>query len=403
MKEIIFKIYSMNENVRHYDPIFKENAVQLSYIRNTVLEAAEELGIAPKMLSKWRSAYSKFGKGSFPGLGHKRVYYENKEIYELEKKLKDSQLRLEILEKGFEYMNKGKHVLCKFINENRDKYPLYTMFEVLEASHSTYDLWTKQPFSKTETRIYLLKKEIRSIFFEFNQYKGCILITRELLKRGFQISEGQVSFWMKELGLRSKVKKKFKVTTDSKHNLCIAPNILNRQFKVDKPSKVWVSDITYIRIDKRFSYLTVVMDLYDRKIIGWHFSSGLSTKVTTLPAFKKAIANRSTVQGLIFHSDRGIQYANKLFTNKLAEYNCKPSMSRTGDSLDNAVAESFFNTLKREAIYKQKRLLTTSEMKIVLVEYIENWYNKKRIHSTLNYKTIEEFNNIGNEKEQNTL
>lgn len=389
----------MNENVKYYDPVFKEKAVQLSYVKNSVIETALELNISAKELSKWRNIYLKFGKGSFPGLGHKRVYYENKKIYELEKKLKDSQLRLEILEKGLEYMNKGKHVLCNFVHENRNKYPLYTMFEVLEASHSTYDLWTKQPFSKTETRVYLLKKEISSIFFEFNQNKGNVLITRELLRRGFQISEGQVSFWMKELGLRSKVKKKFVATTDSKHNLCIAPNILNRQYKVDKPSKVWVSDITYIRIDKRFSYLTVVMDLYDRKIIGWHLSSGLSTKVTTLPAFKKAIANRSAGHGLIFHSDKGIQYANKLFTNKLAEYNCKPSMSRTRDSFDNAVVESFFNTLKREAIYKQKRLLTTSEMKIVLFEYIENWYNKKRIHSTLNYKTIEEFNNNKYEKE----
>ncbi|TDP02141.1 IS3 family transposase [Flavobacterium sp. 245] len=393
----------MNKNVRHYDPIFKENAVLLSYVRNTVSETADELGVNPKMLSKWRTTYSKFAKGSFPCLGRKRVYYENKEIYELEKELADSQLRLEILEKGIKYINQGKQLLCNFIHQNRDKYPLYKMCEVLGASHSTYDLWKKQPFSKTETRVYLLKKEISSIFFEFEQHKGAVLITRELHSRGFQISEGQVSFWMKELGLRSKVKKKFKVTTNSKHNLCIAPNVLNRQFKVDKPCKVWVSDITYIRIDKRFLYLTVVMDLYDRKIIGLHLSSGLSTKVTTLPAFEKAIANRPVTEGLILHSDKGIQYANKLFTNKLAEYNCIPSMSRTGDSYDNAVVESFFNTLKREAIYKQKRLLTTSEMKIVILEYIENWYNKKRIHSSLNYKSIEEFNNINHEKEEDTL
>ncbi|WP_281631835.1 IS3 family transposase [Flavobacterium luteolum] len=393
----------MNKNIRHYSRIFKENAVLLSYIRNTIRETAEELHIDAKQLSKWRKIYEKFGKGSFPGLGNKRVYYENKKIYELEKELSESELRLEILEKGLKYIYQGKHVLCNFIHQNRDKYPLYKMCEVLGASHSTYDLWIKQPFSKTETRVYLLKKEISSIFFQFEQYKGAILITRELHSRGFQISKGQVSFWMKELGLRSKVKKKFIATTNSKHNSCIAPNILNRQFKVDKPSKVWVSDITYIRIDRRFSYLTVVMDLYERKIIGWHLSFGLSTKVTTLPAFEKAIVNRSVSEGLIFHSDKGIQYANKLFTDKLIEHNCKPSMSRTGDSYDNAVVESFFNTLKREAIYKQTKLLTTREMKIVIFDYIENWYNKKRIHSSLNYKTIEEFNNFNYEKEENTL
>lgn len=384
----------MAENIRHYPPLFKENAILLSYRRNTIAETADELGICAKQLCKWRKVYEKFGKGSFPGLGHKRIYYENKKIYELEKKLAESQLQLEILEKGLKYMHQGKHVLCSFIHENRDKYPLYKMCKVLGASHSTYDLWTKQPFSKRETRVCLLKNEITSIFFEFKGHKGSILITRELHSRGFQISDTQVSFYMKQLGLRSIVKKKFTATTDSKHNLCVAPNVLNRQFKVDKPCKVWVSDITFIRIDKRFSYLTVVMDLYDRKIIGWHLSSGLSTKVTTLSAFEKARINRPVSNGLIFHSDRGIQYANKIFTNKLEELNCTRSMSRKGDKFDNAAIESFFNTLKRELIYKHTRLLTAEEMKKEISEYIENWYNKKRIHSSLNYKTIDEFNSV---------
>jgi putative transposase len=335
----------MTENIRHYPPLFKENAVLLSYRRNTLAEAAEELGISAKQLCKWRKVYEKFGKGSFPGGGRRRVFYNDKKIYELEKKLAESQMRLEILEKGLKFMHQGKQQLCSFIHANRGKYPLYTMCEVLGASHSTYDLWKKQPFSKTETRVYLLKKEITSIFFEFNRHKGALLITRELHRRGFQISDTQVSFYMKQLGLRSAAKKKFTATTDSKHSLCIASNVLNREFKVNKPCRVWVSDITYIHIDKRFSYLTVVMDLYDRKIIGWHLSCGLSTKVTILPAFEKALINRPISEGLIFHSDRDIQYANKLFTAKLDELNCTRSMSRKGDKFDNAAIESFFNTL----------------------------------------------------------
>ncbi len=384
----------MKENVRHYDPIFKENAVRLSYIRDTVAETAKELNVCAKQLSKWRNVYLKFGKGSFPGEGRKRVYYNDKKVYDLEKKLSESELNLEILEKGLKYMHQGKQVLYNFIQQNKEKYSVYKMCEVFRVSPSNYYLWTQRHFSKRETRVYLLKKEITSIFFEFKQHKGCILITRELHSRGFQISETQVSFYMNQLGLRSRVKKKFKVTTNSKHNFYVAPNILNREFKVVKHSAIWVSDITYIRIDKRFLYLTVIMDLYDRKIVGWHLSSGLSTMTTTLPALEKAAANRVILDGLVFHSDRGLQYANKVFTSKLNEFNCIPSMSRTGDSLDNAAAESFFNTLKRELIYKQKRLLTTDEMKIEIFDYIENWYNKKRIHSSLNNKTIEEFNNI---------
>lgn len=132
---------------------------------------------------------------------------------------------------------------------------------------------------------------------------------------------------MHELGLRSKVKKKYKVTTNSKHNLYTSPNILNRQFKTNKPSKVWVSDITYIQIEKRFLYLTVIIDLYDRKVVGWNIGSALSTKTTTLPAWQMAMQNSKVQKGLIFHSDPGVQYANKLFTATLDEYKCIRSMS----------------------------------------------------------------------------
>lgn len=382
----------MEGNVRYYDPIFKENAVLLSHKRETVLETAKELDITPKMLSKWRCIYKTFRKGSFPGRGHKRMYHINAKIFELENKLTESQLRLEILKKGSKYIHQGKQELYNFIYKNRKKYLISKMCKVLGASTSTYYSWTQQPFSKRETRVHLLKKEIVSVFFEFKQHHGSILITRELHRRGYQISDTQVSFWMKQLGLRSKVKRKFKVTTDSKHNLYTSPNVLNRQFKVDRPSKVWVSDITYIQIDKRFLYLTVIIDLYDRKIVGWNLSCGLSTVTTIIPAWNMAVSNRQILDGLLFHSDRGVQYANKVFTNILDGYKCTRSMSRKANSIDNAVSESFFNSLKRELIYSQKTLLTPKEMRAEIFEYIENWYNKKRRHSALKYKTIEEFN-----------
>ncbi|GGF24425.1 IS3 family transposase [Flavobacterium limi] len=375
-----------------YSPDFKANAVILSYIKKSVNETSKELNISPKLLSKWRTVYRTFKNGSFPGKGGKRIYYEDKRVFELEKELAEAQLRLEILKKGIQFMAQGKHALYNFIHKNKIKYPIGLMCEVLGASTSTYNLWTIQPVSKSEARVSLLKETIASVFYEFNQHYGCILITRELLKQGILISEGQVSFYMKELGLKSKVKKKYKVTTDSKHNLYTSPNILNRQFKTNKPSKVWVSDITYIQIEKSFLYLTVIIDLYDRKVVGWNIGSALSTKTTTLPAWKMAVRNRKIKDGLIFHSDRGVQYANKLFTATLDQYKCVRSMSRKADSIDNAVSESFFNSLKRELIYMQTRLLTPAEMRMAIQDYIENWYNKKRRHSALDYKSIEEFN-----------
>lgn len=200
---------------------------------------------------------------------------------------------------------------------------------------------------------------------------------------------------MRELGLRSKLSKKFKVTTNSKHNYLVVENILDRGFAVDQPSKVWVSDITYIQTKEGFLYLTTIIDLYDRKMIGWSLSNGMSTEETSLAAWKIAIRNRGVQKGLIFHSDRGIQYANKKFANTIESYGVIRSMSRKGNCWDNAVAESFFKSLKTELIYGNK-LITKQQIQLEIFEYIEIWYNKKRRHSTLNYKTIEEFNNQNN-------
>lgn len=194
------------------------------------------------------------------------------------------------------------------------------------------------------------------------------------------------------MGLRPKARRKFKITTDSKHNLYTSPNILNQKFKVSKPSVAWVSDITYIQTNKGFLYLTIIMDLYDRKIIGFSLSSTMSAQNTSIAAWEKAVESRGVKEGLVFHSDRGVQYACKVFTKMLDSYKCViRSMSRKENSLDNAPAESFFNTLKRELIYCNK-LLSRKEIKVSVIDYIENYYNKKRIHSSLNYMTIEEFN-----------
>lgn len=142
---------------------------------------------------------------------------------------------------------------------------------------------------------------------------------------------------MKEMGLRSKLTKKFKATTDSKHNYQVVGNILNREFEPEKPSEAWVSDITYISVKEGFLYLTTVIDLYDRKLIGWSLSKSMATNQPTLPAWRMAIKNRKVKEGLIFHSDQGVQYANNAFANTLESYKVVRSMSRTGNCWDNGV------------------------------------------------------------------
>ncbi|MFD2942561.1 IS3 family transposase [Flavobacterium notoginsengisoli] len=376
-----------------YSPLFKEQAVNLSYKRATLKELAIELEINPARLTQWRQIYQQFGKGSFPGTGKKRINPDKKEIFELEQKLKESEQKFDILINGSKYLSMGKSFVFSFISENEKIYPINKMCQILGVSESTFRVWKKQVISESQKRILLLRTKIISIYYEFNKQYGSVKITRELNNRGTKISIAQVAFHMKEMGLYRKLKRRFKVTTDSKHNLFTSPNVLNRNFSVNAPSKVWVSDITYIQIDKRFMYLTIIMDLYDRKIIGWNLGTSLSVKSTVLPAWETAISNREIKDFLIFHSDRGVQYASRAFVHKLDSYQCVTrSMNRKGNHLDNAVAESFFNTLKRELIHRQTKFLSKEEMREKIFDFIENWYNKKRIHSALNFKNIEEFN-----------
>lgn len=289
-------------------------------------------------------------------------------------------------------------MIYSFIKNNEQLFPIEKMCKVLLVSRGSYYRWRKQRISARLRRKIAIKEQITSIYFESKQRYGSPRITFELQSLGYKICRITVAKYMKELGFRSKLSKKFKVTTNSNHNYLVVENILNREFFIKTPSKVWVSDITYIQTKEGFIYLTTIMDLYDRKIIGWSLSDGMSTDETTLGAWKMAVKNRNIEEGLIFHSDRGVQYASKKFVNVLDSYEkITRSMSRKGNCWDNAVAESFFKSLKTELIYGNK-LISKEQMKLEIFEYIEIWYNRKRRHSALNYATIEEFNNQINYK-----
>ena len=286
-------------------------------------------------------------------------------------------------------------MIFDFIKNHQKIFPIEKMCLVLRVSQSGYYRYKNKFVSKRIQKMVLLKEKITTLYFESKQRYGSPRITHELNALGFKTSRITVAKYMNQLGLRSKLSKKFKVTTDSKHNYLMVENVLNRQFSVSEPSKVWVSDITYIYTKEGFMYLTTIIDLFDRKIIGWSLSNGMSTDQTSLSAWKMAIKNRNPTTGLLFHSDRGIQYANHKFANMLGSYKVTRSMSRKGNCWDNAVAESFFKSLKTELIYGNK-LISKDQMKLEIFEYIEIWYNRKRRHSALNYMTINEFNNQTN-------
>jgi len=190
-------------------------------------------------------------------------------------------------------------------------------------------------------------------------------------------------------GIQCKQKRRFKVTTNSKHNLPVSPNLLVRDFKVSEPDKVYVSDITYIWSSEGWMYLAVVLDLFSREVIGWSMSRRIDSNLVQ-EALKMAVLIRRPSSGLIFHSDRGSQYCSHNFRAMLNRYNIVSSMSRKGDCWDNAVCESFFSTLKKECVFHQ-HYRTCDEAKSDIIDYIEMFYNSKRLHSYLGYLSPREF------------
>jgi len=280
------------------------------------------------------------------------------------------------------------------MKDYRREFPIGKMCKVFKVSKSAFYKSLHYLPSARDHENRLLLFEIRRIHKRSRASYGSPRITDELKVRGFKASEPRVARLMKRHKIRAIRKKKFVVTTDSKHSFAIAENKLNRNFTTDAAGKAWVSDITYIRTGKGWLYLTAILDLYDRKVIGWAQSSDLSAKNTTMAAWRMAVKNREVTDSLIFHSDRGVQYACSDFTELLGSYpQVKQSMSRKGNCWDNAVVESFFKTLKVEHVYRQ-RFTDKENAAVSVFEWIETWYNRHRRHSALNNLTIEEFNKL---------
>ena len=257
------------------------------------------------------------------------------------------------------------------------------MCRVLGVSRSGYYAWKKRPKSAREqknTRLIVHMKAIHSKK-HYRSY-GSPRMCKELRDRGLVCSENRVAKLMQQAGIVATPQRRFKCTTQSKHNLPIHPNRLNQHFDVEAPNQVWVSDITYIKTDDGWLYLAAVEDLFSRKIVGWALQPYLTTDLV-LQALKMACWMRRPPQGVIFHSDRGCQYASHEFQKVLNHYDFLPSMSRKGNCYDNAVIESFFHSLKGEEV-NNCRYFTREQATRAIVDYI-TFYNQTRLHSYLGY------------------
>ena len=286
-------------------------------------------------------------------------------------------------------------MIYTFIQAHTDEHAVVKMCKVLKVSSSGYYKWLKNlnsPPSERETYRLEIQQKISKSYHESLGTYGSPRVHDDLLEWGYVISLKTVSRMMKEMGLKAIPTEKFVVTTDSNHDLNIYPNLLKRQFNVKSPNQVWVVDITYIWTLEGWVYLSSVMDLFSRKIVGWSMASHMK-KELSIQALNRAIASRQPDEGLIHHSDRGSQFCSQDYVDILDEQNMQISMSRKGDPYDNACIESFHATIKKELIYR-RRFTTRAEAIKAINYYISAFYNERRKHSTLGYQSPNQFERI---------
>lgn len=261
------------------------------------------------------------------------------------------------------------------------------MCTCVKVSKNAYYHWLKNKDSIViDTPRNHLKRRIQVIFEASREIYGSYRIQKKLEREGLTYCRSYIGLLMKEMGLRSVLKRKFVVTTDSNHAFSIVKNVLDRDFKSLQIGEKWISDITYIRVNDNWNYLTTIIDLADRKVVSWTLSEDMTAQNTIVKAWYLARNKRKIKDNFIFHSDRGVQYACDKMTN-LFGYNNKiiQSMSRKGNCWDNAVAESFFKTIKYEWLYRFK-YTSYNQLYNSIEDYID-WYNTERLHSSLAYLT----------------
>jgi putative transposase len=270
-----------------------------------------------------------------------------------------------------------------FMKENQEIFKIRRMCHVFSVSSSGYYDWCRRGKSQHQLEDERLESDIKSFFEEGRKTYGTRRIKDDFAAQGEQISRPRIARLMKKQGLVVKTKKKFKNTTDSNHERPVAENLLNREFSVEAPNQVYTGDITYIWTDEGWLYLAVVLDLFSRQVVGWSMSARMKAQLV-VSAMTMACERRSPDKGLMFHSDRGSQYASAKYQKLLEDREFVCSMSRKGNCWDNAPSESFFRTLKTELVHHY-RFRTRQEAMDAIFEYIEVFYNRQRKHSTLGY------------------
>ncbi|MBQ1786416.1 MAG: IS3 family transposase [Turicibacter sp.] len=370
--------------MKKYNSEFKSMIVELYKTGRSVKELSREYGVSEVTIYKWIKQIS-----PITSIDDTEITLE--EI----KRMKQEMLRLqeenEILKKGYDHIRAkvSQSELCQFIDQHRGEHDIKQLCKMLSVPRSTYYHSKHQTESKWKYENKQLLERIKEVYFESKRRYGAIKIHRQLLKKGLSVSLKRVQRLMKSAGLASIIQKKYTPYKQSKELVLERDNILEQDFSTTSINQKWVSDITYIYVQKEgWCYLASVMDLHSKKIIGYHFSKQMTTDII-VQALKNAYASQRPKDKVILHTDLGSQYTSQDFKNLTSELNIVQSFSRKGCPYDNACIESFHATLKKEEVY-QTTYVTFEQARIALFQYIEGWYNRKRIHGSINYLTPEE-------------
>ncbi|WP_281881426.1 IS3 family transposase [Vibrio nigripulchritudo] len=362
-----------------HPPEFKTEALKLAD-KVGVAAAARQLSLHESQIYGWRKAAKKDSTTT------QREQELAVEVAKLKRQLAEQAEEVEILKKGRHLLReKSKVNNYEFMLEHLVSFNIVRMAKVLNVSRSGFYYWVKNRHKVTERKAtrQLLDDKVNKAFVDSKERDGARRVQEELAEHGDKHDIKTIAASMKRQNLVAKAARKFKCTTDSKHNLPIAPNLLAQNFKATGPNQKWAGDITYIATSEGWLYLAVVIDLYSRQVVGWSMSTRM-TSALVCDALSMALFRRGFPKNVIVHSDRGSQYCSKDYRALLESHDLIKSMSRKGNCWDNACVESFFHSMKVEAI-QYEPIMSRSEMRQAIFEYIEVDYNRTRRHSALGY------------------
>jgi len=281
----------------------------------------------------------------------------------------------------------------RFIDAEKARFPVSLLCKIVGVSKSGYYAWKSRAPSKRSREDAVLTEKIREVYQRSRETYGYPRVHAELRALGVRCGRRRVARLMRRAGLRGCMRARKKRTTLRDSRAVPAPDLVKRDFHATAPDRLWTADITYLKTDEGFLYLAFVLDVYSRRIVGWSMATHLRTELV-VDALEMAVWRRKPAAGLVHHSDRGVQYTALSFGKRLEEAGIVPSMGRAGSALDNAVSESFVSTLKCELVHR-RRFPTREAARSAVFEYLEVFYNRRRLHSSLGYLSPESYEELG--------